>query len=462
MRKCLHVISAVLFLALLTTGFGSILVAGNITVTISAPRTNEIVAGNVSVKGQASGAASVDVRIDNETSWRNATGSSAWNYTWDSHSYSKGYHNISARANSGATYSDIVSVRVYINNTPPKAIVIEASATPLELSPGDNITVSGFINYDTGVILKGVPVTVQVLSTTISATVNTTDTGYFIAVIKGPQVANRYTLRVSVTDGHLTAKKDFQLSVMTSTQPDLVLKSLRLDPPQPRHVDTVSLCATIENLGDEAASAIVKFYIDGVYLDQKNVQVDTSATVKEVWAATYGTHTIKAVIDNVNPVDKDTSNNQMSVKVTVQTEPDVHMLLLVLSNPSPRDGDTVSVMVKLENVGFTGGTGTVILYDGDPIDGKTIDSKGTMLSSNETVTLYLVWRAVKGQHTLTARVLVDGQALEQQHTITKDVTVLPAKKVNNGTPSLGAGAIVAVFMLVALLKGMTKRPGNSR
>jgi len=196
MRKGLKVIGAVLFLALLTTCFGSILVAGSITVTITTPRANEIVAGNVSVKGQASGAASVDVRIDNETSWRNATGSSAWNHTWDSHSYSKGYHNISARAKSGATYSDIVSVRVYINNTPPKAIVIDASATPLELSPGDNVTVSGFINYDTGVALKGIPVTVQVITTMISVTVNTTDTGYFITAVKGPQVANRYTLRV--------------------------------------------------------------------------------------------------------------------------------------------------------------------------------------------------------------------------------------------------------------------------
>lgn len=461
MRIVPRSIAAILSLALLTTFFGPILVAGSITVTITTPRANEIVAGNVSVKGQASGAASVDVRIDNETSWRNATGSSAWNHTWDSHSYSKGYHNISARAKSGATYSDIVSVRVYINNTPPKAIVIDASATPLELSPGDNVTVSGFINYDTGVALKGIPVTVQVITTMISVTVNTTDTGYFITAVKGPQVANRYTLRVSVTDGHLTAKKEFQLSVMTPTQPDLVLKSLRLDPAQPKHDDTVSLCATIENQGNEAASAIVKFYIDGVFQDQKSVQVDTSATVKDVWVATYGTHTIKAVIDNVNPIDKDLSNNQMSIKVTVQTEPDVHMLSLVLSNPSPRDGDTVSVMVKLENIGYTGATGTVILYDGDPIDGKTIDSKGTMLKSNETVTLYLVWRAVKGQHTLTARVLVDGQALEQQHTITKDVTVLPAKKVNNDTPFVGAGAIIAVFVLVALFRGAARRPGAS-
>jgi len=457
MRKGLIVISSLISLALLTTCFGSIFVTASITVTISTPRANEIVAGNVSIKGQASGAASVEVRIDNETSWRNATGSSAWNYTWAAGGYAKGYHNLSARAKSGATYSDIASVRVYINNTPPEAIIIDASATPLELAPGDNITVSGLMDYDTGVILKGVPVTMQILTTTTSVTVNTTDTGYFISVIKGPQATNRYTLRISVTDGHLSAKKEFQLSVMTPTQPDLALKTLRLDPAQPKHDETVSLCATVENLGNEGASAIVKFYIDGVFLDQKSIQVDTSATVKDVWVATYGTHTIKAVIDNVNPVDKDLSNNQMSIKVTVQTEPDVHMLSLVLSNPSPRDGDTVSIMIKLENIGFTSATGTVILYDGDPLDGKTIDSKGVMLSSNETVTLYLTWRAVKGQHTLTARVLVDGQALQDQHTLTKDVTVLPAKKTNNGTPSLGTGAIITVLMLVALFRGMTRR-----
>ena len=431
------------------------------TVTIAWPKADQILAGNISVEGQASGASSVEVNIDSNASWHLATGTSAWNYTWASKGYANGYHNISARAKNGTAVSSIVSVRIYVNNTLPKDIVMDLSATPLQIAAEGNVTVSGFIEYDTGVALGSVPVKIEVLSTNISLTVNTDRRGYLIRTLHGPLDANKYTLRASVTDGKLSANKDFQLSVTTPTQPDLVLKSIYLDPVQPAVGVTVSICATIENLGPQSATAIIKFYIDGNYLDSQAVQIDRSTVVRKDWLAAYGAHMIKVVADNVNPMDKDLSNNQRSMVVTPTAEPDVSITGLVVSNQGPHKDDIVSILVKLENTGYAGTTGNLKLWDGDPGTGKLIGSIDFQLSSNGTTDIYITWKAVQGQHTLTAQANVNGQTEKPQRAVT--ITVQPPVQVNKPfIPFPGAIELLSILAMTAMIISLKRRSMNSR
>jgi hypothetical protein len=456
-------VASVLVLSMILTAIipGSTLAFTAPTVTVVWPKADQVLAGNISVEGQASGASSVEVNIDSNASWRPATGTSAWNYTWASKGYANGYHNISARAKNGTAVSSIVSVRIFINNTQPKDIVVDLSATPLQIAAGGNVTVSGFIEYDTGVTLASVPVKIEVLTTNISLTVDTDRRGYLIRTFHGPLDANKYTLRASVTDGKLSANKDFQLSVTTPTQPDLVLKSIYLDPVQPAVGVTVSICATIENLGPQSATAIIKFYIDGNYLDSQAVQIDRSTVVRKDWLAAYGAHMIKVVADNVNPMDKDMSNNQRSMVVTPTAEPDVSITGLVVSNQGPHKDDIVSILVKLENTGYAGTTGTLKLWDGDPGTGKLIGSIDFSLRSNETTDIYITWKAVQGQHTLTAQASVVGQAEKPQRAVT--ITVLPPVQVKKPfIPFPGAIELLSILAMTAMSITLKRRSKTTR
>jgi hypothetical protein len=435
-----------------------IIVSGAPTVTISSPIADSIYSGNVSVKGQATGATSVEVKIDTEATWHAATGTASWNYTWDTATYSPGYHNIFARAKNGSTYSDNASVRVFVNNTPPTQINFDVSATPLDIAPFENITVSGFVDYDTGMPLRGSAIKISVLGSLIGVTVTTDDKGYFLKAVAGPQDPGGYTLRISADDGKLTQQRDFALIVSTPDQPDLAVKLIELDPPAPTVGVTVSICATIENLGVLAATATVKFTVDGSYLDAKSVNVDRKATVKTVWVAEFGAHTIKVELTGINPTDKDSSNNKLTKTITSTAEPEVVVDDIILSNPNIHQGQALTVMVKLENKGYSATTGTLTLYDGNITGGKILGAKNVALDANGTAQSYFTWSPLQGLHTLTAHVTIMGQADHPGQTRTKEITVLPkVKPKTQPTPGLGAGPMVFVLLTVALIIARTKR-----
>jgi len=58
------------------------------------------------------------VKIDNGP-WQLATGTSAWLYNWDTTLINDGDHTIYVRGTNGTLYTDIVSVEISIDNTPP-------------------------------------------------------------------------------------------------------------------------------------------------------------------------------------------------------------------------------------------------------------------------------------------------------------------------------------------------------
>jgi hypothetical protein len=428
------------------------------TVSISSPAADSVYAGNVSVKGHSSGATSVEVRIDSEVAWRSATGTIAWNYTWDPKGYSTGYHNIYARALNGTSVSENASVRIYLNNTPPNQINMDVSAVPLDIAPLGNVTVSGFVDYNTGMPLRGSTITIAIISTQVSATATTDDKGYFIKNVAGPADPGGYTLRVSVDDGKLTNDRDFSLSVSTPNQPDLSVKIIELDPPAPTVGVTVSICATIENLGISSASVTVKFTLDGSYLESKVVHVDRKALVKTLWVAEFGSHTIKVELSGITPADKDPSNNQLTKKITSTAEPDVVIDEIIMSNPSLHQGQAATVMVKLENKGYSATTGTLTLYDGNITEGKSLGAKDVALDANGTAQGYFTWSPLQGLHILTAHVEITGQTAHPGQTKTLEVTVLPKVKTKEQpTPFPGAGSMILVLVAVAFIIMRWKR-----
>ena len=113
------------------------------TVTITSPLNGSTVTGTVGIIGTASDTdgtvQSVQVRIDTG-SWKNATGTTSWSYSWDTTTVTNGSHTIYARSYDGMDYSSIGSVTVNVNitlsNQPPTVSIT---------SPLNGSTVSGTV-----------------------------------------------------------------------------------------------------------------------------------------------------------------------------------------------------------------------------------------------------------------------------------------------------------------------------
>jgi len=90
------------------------------SVTITSPIDGSSVYGLVSIKGTAVDndgvVQKVEVKID-DGSWMSATGTTNWNYNWDTTNVVNGYHVIHARSYDGESYSDEVSIGVYVTNS---------------------------------------------------------------------------------------------------------------------------------------------------------------------------------------------------------------------------------------------------------------------------------------------------------------------------------------------------------
>ncbi len=99
------------------------LVASNaverLIVNITYPSNGVLLNDVVTINGTSSiDIIQVQVKIDNEP-WDFATGTTDWQYDWDTRLLSDGDHTISVRGTNGTLFSDIDSVDVTIDNSPP-------------------------------------------------------------------------------------------------------------------------------------------------------------------------------------------------------------------------------------------------------------------------------------------------------------------------------------------------------
>lgn len=459
--SCGRALPVIVLLTIATAAaFGPVWTAGgqasSPTVSIDFPHESDILAGQVDIRGKATDATAVEVKFDAEDTWRAAEGAVNWTFDWDTTVLSNDFHTIYARASNGTATSDTVSVRVYVDNTPPEFISMDVTATPLDVGPREDVTVSGFLEYDNGVSLRGTVVDVKVGGAGIHETAVTDDNGYFQKVIVGPEDADTYPLTVSASDGTLSETREFQLKVTTPYQPDLTIKKLEVSPPDVRIGDVVEIYASIENLGEDDATCKVRFYVDDGLIDSVAISIDKTKTVKTSWTASHGEHEIKAEAADVDPVDKDLANNAMTMKVVPRAEPDVTIIEVAFSNPSPRQGQRISVLVRLDNSGYAGATGTLKVYDGTPLQGAIIATQTFTIEVNGTLDLFAAWKPLKGDHEVYADIEVQGQERVEGHTMSRTISVLPLKKEKEDTPGPGAVLVLAAVVVAATVVAVGK------
>ncbi len=100
--------------------------------SILSPSGNDVLKGTATISGNASDVDSdvvkVEVKIDSDGIWQEATGTLDWTHVFDTTTVNDGYHLIYAKAYDGIHYSDIISLNVRIDN-PPVVIINEESQT---------------------------------------------------------------------------------------------------------------------------------------------------------------------------------------------------------------------------------------------------------------------------------------------------------------------------------------------
>jgi beta propeller repeat protein len=225
-----------------------------------------------------------------------------------------------------------------------------------------------------------------------------------------------------------------------SGSPDLVVTDISWTPGSPGAGDAVTFSATVKNLGAGATpSGVVHgvlFRIDnggspGVWSDSYTGSIAPGASVTltasggsngATWTATAGSHTVEAVVDDMNRIaESNEGNNALTETVTVGSSPpppsglpDLVVTGISWTPGTPGVGDAVTFSATVKNQG-AGATpsgvvhGLLFRIDGGASPGVWSDSYTGSIAPGASVTLTAnggskgaTWPATAGLHTVQA------------------------------------------------------------
>lgn len=115
----------------------------------------------------------------------------------------------------------------------------------------------------------------------------------------------------------------------TGDHPDLIISDLTLSPEMPNAGQTVTLTATVKNIGTQSTASgnnlKIKFYIDGteVAMSADNTAAlakDATIQLTGTWIAVAGSHTLTAAVDESNLiVEREETNNTSGAAILVKS-----------------------------------------------------------------------------------------------------------------------------------------------
>jgi PKD repeat protein len=386
-------------------------------VTITFPTEGATVSGTVMIQGTSSDIDGtvdmVEARIDGGT-WilvNDDSGDwSSWNLPWDTEDgVNNGQHTIYARAYDSEDYTEPPeSISVTVDNI-PTSIEVTADLDPSTVVAGGTVEVYGYVTYNTGEGVLAADVNIEIQSEALSWPTTTDSNGFYSTDITAPGEADSYTVTVRAEKEDFTPVQILKTLTVTAL-PDLAVSATDIDfnPSAPFSGETVQITITVRNLGDVDANNILVNAYDGdpnaggdqiepKGSDTVNVQKGGSANVYLIWDTTgkSGEHFLYILLDPNNSIDESNeNNNQASRAINVLGKSDfaIDSEDISFSNPDPREGDKISILVKIYNEGDESGTVKYEVYDGDPdADGVLIDSGQEPISANGDETVTVEW-----------------------------------------------------------------------
>src|ERR1700712_3550972 len=216
-----------------------------------------------------------------------------------------------------------------------------------------------------------------------------------------------------------------------SDRPDLVVSNVIWSPSAVHPGTPLTFSATVTNEGTSATPAGVKhgvaFLVDGVeqsWSDSDTASLAAGASITLTanggpsgaasWAATVGTHSIQAWVDDLKLIaESDETNNTSTTSLTVSPlSPDLTVTALSWSPRNPAPGSAVSFKATIRNQGAATPPGVVhgiaFFVDGRQVSWSDTDTASLAEGASITLTADggqsggFTWPASRGKHSVKA------------------------------------------------------------
>lgn len=375
----------------------------------------------------------------------------SWNTITETVTLTQGSHSLEVyygNGDSGNINLDYCSLN--LKGGSPDLTVTDVTWTPASPLTGNEVTFQAVIkNQGTGAspagVIHGVAFSID------GSTVAWSDT-YTSAIAAGASVTvtanggpgskatwtaapGSHTVRAYVDDiNRITESNennntfDKTIAVGTPSMADLVVTDISWSPAAPITGDEVIYKATIKNQGTGASPAGVihgvVFIVDGTtaaWSDTYTSSIPAGASVtvtanggpgsKAAWTATTGTHTVRAMVDDINRIaESDENNNTLDKSITVNlpSKPDLIISDITWNPSAPAAGNAVTFSAVVENKGTAATTAGTACNVNFYINGTKLSSSATYSASipvGGKVTLTqasAVWTAANGTYAVTA------------------------------------------------------------
>ncbi len=224
---------------------------------------------------------------------------------------------------------------------------------------------------------------------------------------------------------------------LTPRAPDFTVETINPSLTEASAGATVDFTVTVLNQGTlKTGVSRVYFYVDDSSLGYQELpEIAAAATVSKTftWTSQDGAHEIKAVVDpSASVVETDETNNQKTIVFAVPP-PDTVISSMTVSPEEPVEGDNITVLVTIKNLGDGLAAPTLVrLYNnGSPIAIKDVPEIDPDTVSTKTFTV----TAWEGDFALEA-VADSGQSIAESNEANNKklvaLNVLPPPITNPG------------------------------
>ncbi len=416
----------------------------------------------------------VEVRIDGGA-WMMADGSTRWNISVPTTSLAVGPHTMEVRGHDGIDPSAVEAVTFKVTDREALALNMHLQVEPGSVLPGELVTVRGELLYDNGVRAPGLEVRIEGPSALL--VYKTTDVrGTFELSTSAPSSEGEYEYQASSSDdGGLSASNITILRVLKSLDPDLAVEAIRVESDKVAVGLNVTVAMDLRNKGFRVGNGTLRVWAGGVGVgdpvESRKVTVYDSITLTIVWVPENpGEVELTVEVLDVLPGDADPGNNRRSIFVEVLNLPDLTIEGLVLSNPTPYDNTTVTVSVRVANLGGLNASATVRVYmDGTDPDDLVAPPTDVGVAANGVAHATVDFLVLQGAHRIHVEIAnvfpEESRSDNNRASIKFEVKgpYKPPKKDEKG-PLPGYGGLAALVALsaaaVASWRMRAPRPGG--
>jgi subtilase family serine protease len=320
------------------------------------------------------------------------------------------------------TADDNNKLTVNISIIPPDLSIYNISWSPDNFSIEDTVTFSANITNQGGGRAENFYITFYMDGVLLSSEPvdRINSRGWVTRTCTWKALNGRHTLRAVVDEGKAITEEnennnENQVSVAPN-MPDLAVETITWSPADIRAGTEITYDIIIKNLGTlNAGPTRVAYYVDGAvagYSDIGQLDAGAAVTVRFIWSATAGLHTIDIVADSANKVfELDEANNTKTVSVP---PPDLIVQGITWAPEGASVGDKLIFTATIKNQGGSRSqSAQATLYvDGSPVitrDLPEIDAAGSVRSTFE-------WTTTAGKHKIKVTADATNRVTESDET----------------------------------------------